>query len=90
MTKFQLCQLALLSFFILACFYVQVDAKKKQAKPSASVSTILPHSSPETNDKVTDKKPTLSNVIELNAENWNKTLDGSKAAVVMFYLSWCE
>ncbi|EME32756.1 Thioredoxin domain-containing protein [Galdieria sulphuraria] len=86
--KLQLFQVVLLSFIVLACFHEQAYAKKKGGKASNSVSTSA---SPSTQVEIIEDKETASHkIVELDSENWNKTLDGSKAAVVMFYLSWCD
>ncbi|GJQ14850.1 hypothetical protein GpartN1_g6641.t1 [Galdieria partita] len=86
--KSQLLQAALFAFIVLTCFYEQVDAKKKGGKASNSVSTSVSPSSQVESDK--NRELSSHNIIELDSENWNKTLDGSKPAVVMFYLSWCD
>jgi len=81
--RYYLCRVAFLAFILAACFYGQVfAAKKKEAKVSSSTS---PTPVAESNNETASHS-----IIELDAENWNKTLDGSKAAVVMFYLSWCD
>eukprot|EP00871_Galdieria_phlegrea_P003412 jgi/Galph1/4071/GphlegSOOS_G2764.1 len=67
-----------------------VDAKKKTVKSASPSPTVEDSFVSPLKDSTPSNITFPNNVVELSTENWNETIDGSKPAVVMFYLSWCS